>query len=175
MADNVTTQATTPATLSSGVNLATRLVSYGAGTAEISPVGIVVFHGSAGSKTVYDLGAHGSYHVVSAASINAVNIVATAGILLSVRVFNNNTTAYPVFVKVYDKATTPAPGTDSASLILTVAAQAGVARDAIMAFGGRFFALGLGIAIVKGIADNDATAVAASDCVVDIEYAQAAN
>jgi len=53
--------------------------------------------------------------------------------------------------------------------VQTIGVQAGVADDFFLPVG-IAFATGIGISIVKGLADADTTAVAAADCVVDIFY-----
>jgi hypothetical protein len=106
-------------------------------------------------------------HRVAAASNNAASIKGAAGTLYGVLVFNN--AAYPIFVKFYNKAGVPAPAGDTP--VLTIGVQAGLDRNVVLPQGGKAFSLGIGIAIVQGIADNDNTAVALSDCVVDSSYA----
>lgn len=106
-----------------------------------------------------------TYHKVAAASTNPANVKATPAQVYSLHAFS--IAAYPVYVKLYDKATPPTVGTDVP--VMTIGVQAGVPRDIVMP-GGETFTLGLAIAIVKGIADNDATAVALNDCVVDVVY-----
>lgn len=110
------------------------------------------------------LAATTGYHAVSASSNNAAVIKDSSGSLVAVHVFNE--AIYPVYVKFYNKATTPSPASDTP--IATVGVQAGLPRDVTF----RLSALtnGLGIAIVKNIADNDNTAIIAGDCVVDVEY-----
>lgn len=110
-------------------------------------------------------GGGADYHKVSAGSTNAASIKGTAGQVYGVQGFN--VAAYPVYVKLYDKATAPNPAADTP--VRTIALQAGVRADDDIV-NGLVFALGIGIAIVKGIADNDNTAVVASDCVVDVDY-----
>lgn len=110
-------------------------------------------------------GGMSDYHKVSAGSNNAAAIKAAAGQVYGVQGFN--LAGYPVFVKLYDKATAPNPAADTP--LRTVAMQSGVRCDDDIA-SGLAFATGIAIAIVKGIADNDNTAVLANDCVVDIDY-----
>jgi hypothetical protein len=81
-----------------------------------------------------------------------------------VRLFNN--ALYPVYVKLHNNAGVPVAG---AGVVKTIGVQAGQARDVLIP-GGQYFSAGIAFTIVKGIADADATAVAASDCVVDVEY-----
>lgn len=104
-------------------------------------------------------------HLVSAGSTNANNVKASAGQVYGWNIFNN--AAYPIYVKFYNTAGTPTPGT---GVVHTIGVQAGT-----HVFGevpsGMAFSTGIGLSITKGIADADATAVLASDCVVDIKYA----
>lgn len=107
-----------------------------------------------------------NYHLVSAGSNNANNIKNAAGTLFGIRIFNN--AAYPVYVKLFNKASSPSPGSDTP--FKTIGVQAGTERDVVIGAGGQAMGTGIGIAIVKGIADADNTAVLANDCVVDVEY-----
>lgn len=78
--------------------------------------------------------------------------------------YATNTGATVAFVKLYNKATAPVLATDVPAMIIPVpAAVAGVPGVATLPIGhnGFRFALGLGIAITGGVADTDATAVAA--------------
>lgn len=111
------------------------------------------------------VGGGADYHKVSAGSTNAASIKATPGQVYGVQGFS--LAAYPVYVKLYDKVAAPNPAADTP--VRTIALQAGVRCDDDIV-NGLAFALGIGIAIVKGIADNDNTAVLANDCVVDVDY-----
>jgi hypothetical protein len=104
------------------------------------------------------------YHVVSAASTNGVSINASAGRVLGWTIFN--IADYPVYVKFHNTAGAVTAGT---GVVYTVGVQSGqsvVFEDD----DGLAFATGIGISIVKGIADADTTAVLASDCVVNVHY-----
>lgn len=105
-----------------------------------------------------------TYHAVAAASTNTANIKASAGQVYGVDVFNNTT--YPVYVKFHNTAGTPTAGS---GVVRTFGVQAGVRGRAEFPVG-LAFGTGIGISIVKNVADNDTTAVAASDCVVDVDY-----
>jgi hypothetical protein len=107
------------------------------------------------------------YHTVATGSNNAASIKGTAGQLYGVHVFNN--AAYPVYVKIYNKATAPAPATDNALLIDVIGVQAGTQRDWVQP-DGKAYGTGIGIAIVKNIGDTDNTSVVANDAVVDVDY-----
>jgi hypothetical protein len=106
-----------------------------------------------------------NYHAVSLGSTNAANIKATPGQVYGVHVYNN--ASYPVYVKLYNVAGAPTVGTST--VVKTIGVQAGTSRDVLIPLG-EAFATGIGVSITKGIADNDATAVLASDCVIDIEW-----
>lgn len=104
------------------------------------------------------------YHVVAAASTNAANIKASAALLRGLRGFNN--AAYPIYVKFHNTASTPTAGS---GVVATFGIQAGMPINEVI-HGGIAFSTGLSISIVKGIADASTTAVALSDCVLDVAY-----
>lgn len=106
-----------------------------------------------------------TYHKVSASGTNAAVILNTAGTLTGGKIFNN--ADYPIFVKLFNKATTPVPGTDVPQQ--TIGVQAGL-PDGLEVPGGLTYSNGIGIAITKELADLDSTPVAADDCTVDIFY-----
>jgi hypothetical protein len=165
MSDNTTTQSAAPATPPAATLIAARSVTYsGDAGALIAPSGRVVFAGADDAKVVFDLGAASDDHTVAAASTNAKNIKASPGLLVGVRVFNN--AIYPIYVKFHNNAGVPTPGV---GVVKTIGVQAGTQRDVLIP-GGHYFSVGIAMSIVKGIADADATAVALSDGVVDVEY-----
>ncbi len=104
------------------------------------------------------------YHKVAAASTNAANIKAASGTVTGWKIYND--TEYPIYVKLYDKASAPVPGTDTPKQ--TVGVDAGMGE--VVTSAGYSYVTGIGIAITKGILDSDSTPVAAGDCVVDIFY-----
>lgn len=105
-----------------------------------------------------------NYHVVAAATTNAANIKASAGQVYAWNIFNN--AAYPVYVKFHNSSGTPTAGS---GVVHTVGVPAGGGNNWNSDIGFPF-ATGIAITIVKDIADAGATAVAASDCVVDVKY-----
>jgi hypothetical protein len=105
------------------------------------------------------------YHHVADASTNAASIKGSAGYVYGMSVYN--AAAYTIFVKLFDVAGVPTPGTDTVAR--TYAVPPGMARD-VAEQGGLVFANGIGIAVTKGMADNDTTAVSPNDCVVDVSY-----
>lgn len=98
--------------------------------------------------------------VVAAASTNATLVQAGQVKLWGYNL--KNTAAYPVYIKFFDKATAPSPGTDVP--YFTVAVLAGERAD-LDRWVGVQFQLGLGYTITKLIADNDTTVVVANDLV----------
>lgn len=113
-----------------------------------------------GTPTVSNTPAAGSSSlVISAATINAAVIKASAGNLYEVTAFNS--TAAIVYLKFYNKATTPAPATDGALLMLVIAVPIGGGVSQSFGSIGKRFAAGISMAIVANPANTDATAVAA--------------
>jgi hypothetical protein len=104
-------------------------------------------------------------HLVAAASTNAGTVKASAGQLYGVVVFN--AAIYPVYIKFYNKASSPTVGSDT--VVKVIGVQGGTSHIEQWPTGIPF-TTGIARAIVKGIADSDATAVLASDCVVDFHY-----
>lgn len=103
-------------------------------------------------------------HLVSGGSTNATSIKGSAGVINAVRIFNN--AAYPIYVKFHNTAGVPTAGN---GVVETVGVQAGTQYFGAIT-GGDNFTTGIGMTIVKGIADADATAVLANDGVVDVFY-----
>jgi hypothetical protein len=104
--------------------------------------------------------------ILSAASTNATLVKATAG-----RVYGwslSNTTAAYKFVKLFNKATAPVPGTDVPVFTIGIPANSSVS---ISHPAGMAFATGIGYSITNLAADADTTVVAASDVLGSIVYA----
>lgn len=100
------------------------------------------------------------YHNLSAATTNFTNV---KGIACQMYGFDiSNTSASIIFVKFYDKATTPAT-TDTPKRTVQIPANGTVLR-AIP--NGMKFVNGFGWAATGAVADNDNTAIAAN-CVID--------
>ena len=104
----------------------------------------------------------------SAASTNATVAKSSAGRLYRVQAFNN--AANLLFLKIYNKATTPTVGTDTP--IATLALPSKVKYDLDFDLIGLYCSLGISFAITANAADNDTTAIAAGDVVgLNIWYA----
>jgi hypothetical protein len=104
-------------------------------------------------------------HIVSAATTNATIVKASGGRVLGA--FLANTTASWKFVKLHNQATLPTAGT---GIVRTIP----IPPNGFASFsfeGGIAFTTGIGLTIVTGSADSDATAVAAGDVVGELIFA----
>lgn len=109
------------------------------------------------------------YKLISAATTNATNIKTSAAVLKSINVGSLSTA--PVYVKFYDKASTPTVGTDvPAWTILIPGGTTGSGNNPPLPSGGIAFLTGLSFAITAGIADTDTTAVVASQVALNLSY-----
>jgi hypothetical protein len=94
----------------------------------------------------------------SAATTNAANLKASAGLLRGIELFN--TAAYSIFLKFYDKASAPTVGTDTPVWTIPIPAGGGYSKTFPY---GVPFATGISYAITKLQADSDTTAIAVGD------------
>lgn len=177
MADNVAVTAG-----SATYNAAADELTYSGDTAAVQLTRLVHVSGAEGSKTLTEIvTAPGSpattfaltvhtpkvsaTHVVAAATTNAASIKASAGNLRGLSFYNN--AAYPIYVKFHNTAGTPTAGS---GVVRTFGVQAGTQCDIAIPGGGIAFATGIGLTIVRDLADAGTTATAASDCVGEIYY-----
>lgn len=107
-----------------------------------------------------------SYALNSAASTNGALVAATNKKLYAGVAFNNG--AGTAYLKFYNKATAPTVGTDVPVMVIPI--PAGQQINIEYGTYGCNFVSGLGIAITGGSADNDTTAVAASQVKVQLTY-----
>lgn len=106
--------------------------------------------------------------VSSAATTNATVAKSSAGRVYALRAYNTTTSI--IYLKLYNKATTPTVGTDVPVVTLALKPQDQFALD----FGliGQSFASGISYSITANPADNDNTAIAAGAVVgLNIWYA----
>lgn len=96
--------------------------------------------------------------VNAAATTNATNLKATAGMIYGISAMNAS--AAIKYVRIYNKATAPTVGTDIP--ILVVAIPATSSKEIVFPMGLKL-ATGIGYAITGAAAATDATAVAAGD------------
>lgn len=106
-----------------------------------------------------------TYHKISAASTNADTVKASAGVVTGYYLVNTSTSFR--YVKLYNKASNPTVGTDTPRCVYGIPPEsaANMNLDPPVSF-----ATGIAIAITAGIADSDATAVAANDVAVTLHY-----
>lgn len=155
----------TPSTLEANgdfyLNLSTGDVYLQAAGSWGVPVGNIQGGGGGGGSEVPSL----TYHKVAAVGTNAAVIKAAPGIVTGWKIYNN--TGYPIYAKLFNKATTPTLGTDTPQQTIGVDAGLGEVNPAGP---GTTFTTGIAIAITKLMPDGDSTPVAAGDCSVDIFY-----
>lgn len=106
------------------------------------------------------------HHAISAASTNSTNVKATNGVINNLVVSNNG--AGVAYFKLYDKASAPVVGTDTPVATILVPINGTVTLPG-GPFGSRL-ASGIGYSITGGMAVADATAVAAAQVSVAINY-----
>lgn len=108
------------------------------------------------------------YHLVGANSTNATNIKASAGWVTAIVCANIN--AAVRYLKFHNTAGTPTAGS---GVVFVVPIPGGTTSPSIaLNFGDNplYFSTGIGITLVTGITDADATAVAASEQNINIGY-----
>lgn len=106
-----------------------------------------------------------TYHKISAASTNADSIVAAAAVLCGYYIVNTNSAFR--YVKLYDTAGTPTAGSGTPKVVLGIpgSSAANVAFTYPI-----LFSSGIGVTMVTGVADSDATAVAANDLAATVYF-----
>ena len=119
------------------------------------------------------------FHHVSTAGINATVVKSGPATIGSIYFSTDPVTAVSlgrgdstVFLKIYDKATTPNPSSDVPVLILTGAGFSEYSSNVsvIEPAGGIAFNSGISFVITSSLADTDSTAIFAGQSVVDIIY-----
>lgn len=141
-----------------GVN---QLAITAAGAAKVTIAGETVVV----APTVATTGGTSTYHTVSAASTNAASVKASAGQLYGWYIYNSNAVARKV--ALHNTGGVPTAG---AGVFMSLVIPAGSAANVSLAQG-IAFSNGIGITMVTGLPDSDATAVAANDLVVNLFYA----
>lgn len=106
-----------------------------------------------------------SSRVNAAATTNATNLKASAGQIGEIDLFN--VAAYNVFLKFYNKASSPTVGTDTPIWTVPIPAGGGYSRSFPR---GKTFSTGISYAITKNQADSDTTVLAAGDLTGSIDW-----
>jgi len=141
--------------------------------------GAIPLHSDSGTGYLYplvqliptELGGLSTNSIIGAATNNATVVKATPGQLYGFDLFNLDQT--PIYLKFYDVATTPTPGTTTIKLrfgVSAVASALGTHRPPSIWAHGVTFATGIAFAMVTGITDADNTAVAASEFLLNVYY-----
>lgn len=103
--------------------------------------------------------------IISAASVNAQNLSAIPGRIGTIHLVN--TAASEAYLKLYDKATTPVPGTDTPIAVYAIPKSAGGGILHVPGLDSSVnFTLGIGIAITLNAALNDNTVLGGANTVV---------
>ncbi len=104
------------------------------------------------------------FHAVAEDGTNARVVKNAPGKLIGYEIFNDSAGWYPVYVKFHDTALIPTAGS---GVVKTIGVQAGRSAECETFWE---FHNGIAITIVKGIQDDDATPIAANDCVVNLTF-----
>jgi hypothetical protein len=121
-----------------------------------SAVAVTIQSGPTGGDTVY--------HLVTGATVSPFNVKASAGKVTGWYIYNSNASARKV--AFHDQNVAPTAGS---SVYFSVVVP-GLAATNVSYPDGINFATGIGITTVTGLADSDATAVAANDLIINIFY-----
>lgn len=106
-----------------------------------------------------------TYHVVSGASTNAASVKGSAGLVTGYYLVN--TAATFRYVKLFNVSGSPNVGGDTPRCVYGIPPTSAANMVFTLPVA---FETGIGIAIVSGIQDSDATAVAANDVSVTLHY-----
>jgi hypothetical protein len=108
------------------------------------------------------------FHLVSAASNNATFLKASNGGVYGWSISNTN--AAWRYVKLYNKASAPAPATDSALLVRTVGIPPGGVVNYFNMAGSKSYSTGIALATTTGSSDTDNTSVGAGDLIIQVDW-----
>lgn len=110
------------------------------------------------------------HHLTSAATNNATTVKASAGQVYSMQAMNKN--ASPRYLKFYNKASNPAPATDSSLLVKVIMIPGNSAgAGAVLNWDkGLEFTTGVAYAVVNGASDTDNTSIGSEDVQVNVDY-----
>lgn len=110
-----------------------------------------------------------TFRRLATADTNAAIIKAAAGRVYGYTIANPSAAAK--FVRLYNKATAPNPAADNALIVRTIMIPAGGIASYHLGAGMAGFTNGIGIAATGAIGDTDATALAANDLIIHVDYA----
>jgi hypothetical protein len=104
----------------------------------------------------------------SSGDTNLHTVKASAGRIFRIEVTNNGSGA--VYLRIYNKASNPAPASDTPVrryIIPGNTAGAGAIFDFLK---GRYFSTGIAYDVTGGAGDTDTTAIAANQCAINVDY-----
>ena len=105
--------------------------------------------------------------IASGATNNAAFLKASAGMIYQIAAFNNGSS--PRYLKFYNKASAPAPGTDNALLVLRIMVPAGGGVQMNNPLGW-ICSTGIAYAIVAGASDTDNTSIVANEVLLNVSW-----
>lgn len=108
------------------------------------------------------------HRTLSAATTNATNVKSSAGQVYALQVFNVNAAAR--YLKLYNSASAPTAGAGTPVKTYVIPGNTAGNGFTIEVSKGMAFSSGIGFTITAAMADNDTTAVAANEIVVNIDY-----
>lgn len=108
------------------------------------------------------------YTLVSAASNNATSLKASQGVVTMLYAYNRSSSEK--YVKLYNKATAPAPASDSGLLLASIPVPPSGGVVLPIDASGLQFGTGIGFAIVGSYEVSDNTSVAAGDVILSMGY-----
>lgn len=124
---------------------------------------------TARTRIVYeDFGGLSMHKTTSAATTNATSVKSSAGHVYAIQAFNVN--AAVRYLKLYNKASTPAVGTDTPVKVLAIPGNTSGAGFVVNWAYGLVFSTGIAFAITTEPTDDGTTAVAANELTVNIDY-----
>jgi len=107
------------------------------------------------------------FHAAAGSNQDSTVVKASAGTLYSLTVLSTITSVR--YVKFYDKSTGPTSA-DTPIHVAAVPATAGLSVSLPLPSCGAVFSNGISFRITTGVADNDAAAATANDCVISLTY-----
>jgi hypothetical protein len=122
--------------------------------------------GSAALSPSASLGASTFHRLLSANTTNLTSVKTSAGTINSLTLSNTNATA-TYFLKIYNKASAPVPGTDTP--IHTISLPPGTRSIDTGTYGIRL-ATGIAYALTGAVGDADTTAIPANEVLVNMSY-----
>lgn len=122
--------------------------------------------GSASLAPSASLGTGTFHRLLSANTTNLTSVKTSAGTINSLTISNTNASA-TYFLKIYNKASAPVPGTDTP--IHTISLPPGTRSIDTGAYGIRL-ATGIAYSLTGAVADADTTAIPANEVLVNMSY-----